>query len=152
MDSYVGRKEKQHSVKTILVCGCRKYPPDHHGREGFVRLGEYPSISMFSPDFSSTVKWSSQIMMRSSQRFTGASSRTSGYAGCCLIKSCSSLMRTICASLAAVPTVHFFALLSEFEDLIGNLVADIPAPARKCPSESLLRGCLLHNEKDNVGK
>ena len=27
MDSYVGRKEKQHSVKTILVCGCRKYPP-----------------------------------------------------------------------------------------------------------------------------
>ena len=46
----------------------------------------------------------------------------------------------------------FFALLSEFEDLIGNLVADLPAPARKCPSESLLRGCLLHNKKDNVGK
>ena len=36
MDSYVGRKEKQHSVKTILVCGCRKYPPGHHGREGVV--------------------------------------------------------------------------------------------------------------------
>ena len=46
----------------------------------------------------------------------------------------------------------FFALRSEFEDLIGNLVVDFPAPARKCPSESLLRGCLLHNEKDNVGK
>ena len=46
----------------------------------------------------------------------------------------------------------FFALLSEFEDLIGNLVVDFPAPARKCPSESLLRGCLLHNKKDNVGK
>ena len=38
MDSYVGRKEKQHSVKTILVCGCRKYPPGHHGREGVVHL------------------------------------------------------------------------------------------------------------------
>ena len=46
----------------------------------------------------------------------------------------------------------FFALRSEFEDLIGNLVVDFPAPARKCPSESLLRGYLLHNEKDNVGK
>ena len=32
MDSYVGRKEKQHSVKTILVCGCRKYPPGIPGR------------------------------------------------------------------------------------------------------------------------
>ena len=91
----------------ILVCGCRKYPPDHHGREGFVRLGEYPSISMFSPDFSSTVKWSSQIMMRPSQRFTGASSKASGCAGCCLMKSCSSWMWTICASLAAASTVHF---------------------------------------------
>ena len=34
---------------------------------------------------SSTVKWSSQIMMRSSQRFTRASSKVSRCAGCCLI-------------------------------------------------------------------
>ena len=34
----------------------KKYPPGHHGREGFVRLGEYSSISIFSPDLSSTVK------------------------------------------------------------------------------------------------
>ena len=85
----------------------RKYPPGHHGREGFVRLGDYPSISIFSPDLSSTVKWSSQTMIRSSQRFTSASSKVPRCAGCCLIKSCSSLMRAICASLAAVSTVHF---------------------------------------------
>ena len=84
-----------------------KCPPGHHGREGFVRLRDYPSISIFSPDFSSTVKWSSQTMIRSSQRFTKASSKASRCAGCCLIKSCSSLMRAICASLAAVSTVHF---------------------------------------------
>ena len=82
-------------------------PPGHHGREGFVRLRDYPSISIFSPDFSSTVKWSSQTMIRSSQRFTSASSKVSRCAGCCLIKSCSSLMRAICAFLAAVSTVHF---------------------------------------------
>lgn len=69
--------------------------------------GDYPSISIFSPDFSSTVKWSSQTMISSSQRFTSASSKVSRCAGCCLIKSCSSLMRAICASLAAVSTVHF---------------------------------------------
>ena len=74
MDSYVGRKEKQHSVKTILVCGCRKYPPGHHGREGVVHLLGYSSISIFSSDLSSTVKWSSQTVIRSSQRFTRASS------------------------------------------------------------------------------
>ena len=72
-----------------------------------MRLWDYPSISIFSPDFSSTVKWSSQTMIRSSQRFTSASSKVSRCAGCCLIKSCSSLMRAICASLAAVSTVHF---------------------------------------------
>ena len=72
-----------------------------------MRLGDYPSISIFSPDFSSTVKWFSQTMIRSSQRFTKASSKASRCAGCCLIKSCSSLMRTICASLAAASTVHF---------------------------------------------
>ena len=94
-------------VQYIPVCRITNNPPGHHGREGFVHLWDYPSISIFSLDLSSTVKWSSQIMMRSSQRFTGASSRASGYAGCCLMKSCSSLMRTICASLAAVPTVHF---------------------------------------------
>ena len=68
---------------------------------------DYSSISIFSSDLSSTVKWSSQIMMRSSRRFTRASSKASRCAGCCLIKSCSSLMRAICASLAAVSTVHF---------------------------------------------
>ena len=81
--------------------------PASQGREGFVRLRDYPSISIFSPDFSSTVKWSSQTMIRSSQRFTRASSKASRCAGCCLMKSCSSLMRAICASLAAVSTVHF---------------------------------------------
>ena len=69
---------------------------------------DYPSISMFSPDLSSTVKWSSQTMIRSSQRFTRASSKAFSCAGCCLMKSCSSLMRAICASLVAVSTVHFF--------------------------------------------
>ena len=82
-------------------------PPGHHGREGFVRLRDYPSISIFSPDFSSTVKWSSQTMIRSSQRFTRASSKASRCEGGCLMKFCSSLMRAICASLAAVSTVHF---------------------------------------------
>ena len=59
----------------VLVCGYRKCPPSHHGREGFVHLRDYPLISMFSPDLSSTVKWSSQTMIRSSQRFTRASSK-----------------------------------------------------------------------------
>ena len=72
-----------------------------------MRLWNYPSISIFNPDLSSTVKWSSQTMIRSSQRFTRASSKASKCAGCCLIKSCSSLMRAICASLATVSTVHF---------------------------------------------
>ena len=72
-----------------------------------MRLRDYPSISIFSPDLSSTVKWSSQTMIRSSQRFTRDSSKVSRCAGCCLMKSCSSLMRAICASLAAVSTVHF---------------------------------------------
>lgn len=40
-----------------------------------MRLWDYPSISMFSPDLSSTVKWSSQTMIRSSQRFTRDSSK-----------------------------------------------------------------------------
>ena len=70
----------------VLVCGYRKYPPGHHGREGFVHLWDYPSISMFSPDLSSTVKWSSQTMIRSSQRFTRASSKASRCAGCCFMK------------------------------------------------------------------
>ena len=48
----------------------------------------YPSMSIFSPDLSSTVKWSSQIMMRSSHRFTRDSSKASRCAGCCLMKSC----------------------------------------------------------------
>lgn len=34
----------------------RNTPPGHHGREGFVHLWDYPSISIFSPDLSSTVK------------------------------------------------------------------------------------------------
>mgnify|MGYP007106355984 CR=1 FL=1 len=72
-----------------------------------MRLWDYSPISIFSPDLSSTVKWSSQTMMRSSQRFTRVSSKASKCAGCCLMKSCSSLMRAICASLAAVSTVHF---------------------------------------------
>lgn len=38
MDSYVGRKEKQHSVKTILVCGCRKYPP---GVDLYLKLTQF---------------------------------------------------------------------------------------------------------------
>lgn len=98
----------KHGLKIIKkIKKNRKYPPGHHGREGFVHLWDYPSISIFSPDLSSTVKWSSQIMMRSSRRFTRASSKASRCAGCCLIKSCSSLMRAICASLAAVSTVHF---------------------------------------------
>lgn len=126
MDSYVGRKEKQHSVKTILVCGCRKYPPGHHGREGFVHLRDYPSISIFSPDLSSTVKWSSRTMIRSSQRFTRTSSKASRCAGCCLIKSCSSLMRAICASLAAVSTVHFTAFAAN-DNLRKAVVAAVGA-------------------------
>ena len=35
---------------------------------------DYSSISIFSSDLSSTVKWSSQTVIRSSQRFTRASS------------------------------------------------------------------------------
>ena len=62
-------------------------PPGHHGREGFVHLWDYPSISMFSPDLSSTVKWSSQTMIRSSQRFTRASPKASKRAGGCLMRS-----------------------------------------------------------------
>ena len=46
-------------------------------------------------------------MIRSSQRFTRASSKASRWVGCCFMKSCSSLMRAICASLAAVSTVYF---------------------------------------------
>ena len=63
------------------VCGYKNYPPGHHGREGFVRLRDYPSISIFSPDLSSTVKWSARTTIRSSQRFTRGSSKASRCAG-----------------------------------------------------------------------
>ena len=46
---------------------------------------DYPSISMFSPDLSSTVKWSFQTMIRSSRRFTRTSSKASRCAGCSLM-------------------------------------------------------------------
>ena len=85
----------------------RKYPPGHHGREGFVHLWDYLSISMFSPDLSSTVKWSSQTVICFNHRFTKASSNSVSMKLCFLMKSCRSLILAICASLAAVSTVHF---------------------------------------------
>ena len=75
----------------------------------------YPSISIFSPDFSSTVKWSSQTVICLSQRLTKVSSNSARSIRCCLMKSCRSLILAICASLAAVSTVYFFTLFAEFE-------------------------------------
>ena len=97
----------------------RKYPPDHHGREGFVRLWDYPSISIFSPDLSFTVKWSSQTMIRSSQCFTRTSSKASRCEVCCLMKSCSSLMGTMFFE-AAMPV--FTGLYSFCQCLISEIV------------------------------
>lgn len=64
-------------------------------------------ILIFSPDLSYTVKQSSQIMIRSSKRFTNASSKVFRCVDCCLIKSYSSLMQAICSPLAVVSTLHF---------------------------------------------
>ncbi|WP_279217648.1 hypothetical protein [Clostridium sp. AF37-5] len=42
-------------------------------------------MSIFSPDLSSTVKWSSQTVICLSQRFTKDSSNSVGLAGCFLM-------------------------------------------------------------------
>ena len=68
MDSYVGRKEKQHSVKTILVCGCRKYPPGHHGREGFVRL----CVLSFNVNFQSGLELHCEVVLPDDDSFKPA--------------------------------------------------------------------------------
>ena len=82
--------DKERAITEAFACEQNRItnnPPGHHGREGFVHLWDYPSISMFSPALSSTVKWSSQTMIRSSQRFTRASPKASKRAGGCLMRS-----------------------------------------------------------------
>ena len=109
-------------IDNIPVCGYRKKPPGHHGREGFVHLWDYPSISMFSPDLSSTVKWSSQTMIRSSHRFTRASPKASKRAGGCLMKVLQLVdAGNLCVSGSSIDRT-FFSLFPELEDLVGNLI------------------------------
>ena len=86
-------------------------PPGHHGREGFVHLWDYPSISMFSPDLSSTVKWSSQTMIRSSHRFTRASPKASKRAGGCLMKVLQLVdAGNLCVSGSSIDRTFFLAV------------------------------------------
>lgn len=91
-----------------------------------MHLWDYPSISIFSPDLSSTVKWSSQTIIRSSQRFTRASSKASRCAGGWLLDKILQLVDAgnLCVSGGSVNCV-FLALLPEFENLVGNLVVGL---------------------------
>lgn len=64
----------------------KKYPPGYHGREGFVRIRVvYPSILIFNPDLSSTLKWSSNTVICLSQRLTSVSSNSVREASCHVI-------------------------------------------------------------------
>ena len=77
---------------------------------------------MFSPDLSSTVKWSSQTMSRSSHRFTKALPKASKRAGGCLMKVLQLVdAGNLCVSGGSVNRT-FFSLFPEFEDLVGNLI------------------------------
>ena len=90
-----------------------------------MHLWDYPSISMFSPDLSSTVKWSSQTMIRSSHRFTRASPKASKRAGGCLMKVLQLVdAGNLCVSGSSIDRT-FFSLFPEFEDLVGNLVVKV---------------------------
>ena len=90
-----------------------------------MHLWDYPSISMFSPDLSSTVKWSSQTMIRSSHRFTRASPKASKRAGCCLMKVLQLVdAGNLCVFGSSIDRT-FFSLFPEFEDLVGNLVVKV---------------------------
>ena len=90
-----------------------------------MHLWDYPSISMFSPDLSSTVKWSSQTMIRSSHRFTRASPKASKRAGGCLMKVLQLVdAGNLCVSGSSIDRT-FFSLFPEFEDRVGNLVVKV---------------------------
>ena len=80
----------------------------------------YPSISIFSPDFISTVKWSSQTVICFSQRFTRVSSKESSRAGCNEVLQLIDA-GNLCVSCSGVYRA-FLPLFSESKDLIGNLV------------------------------
>lgn len=62
----------------------------------------YLSTSTLSPDFNSTVQWSSHIVICLSQRFTRASSNTVRSEDWSLMKSCNSVMRCSCSSRCTV--------------------------------------------------
>ena len=86
---------------------------------------DYSSISIFSSDLSSTVKWSSQTMIRSSHRFTRASPKASKRAGGCLMKVLQLVdAGNLCVSGSSIDRT-FFSLFPEFEDLVGNLVVKV---------------------------
>ena len=90
-----------------------------------MHLWDYPSISMFSPDLSSTVKWSSQTMIRSGHRFTRASPKASKRAGGVLDKILQLVdAGNLCVSGSSIDRT-FFSLFPEFEDLVGNLVVKV---------------------------
>ena len=90
-----------------------------------MHLWDYLSISMFSPDLSSTVKWSSQTMIRSSHRFTRASPKASKRAGGCLMKVLQLVdADNLCVFGSSIDRT-FFSLFPEFENLIGNLVVKV---------------------------
>ena len=57
--------------------------PSNQGREGFVRLWSHASTSMLTPDFSSTVIWSSQMVICLTQRRTSDSLNSVRWAVCC---------------------------------------------------------------------
>ena len=79
-------------------------------------------ILIFSPDLSYTVKQSSQIMIRSSKRFTNASSKVFRCVDLLLDK----ILQFIDAGNLFAPRSSvnraFFSLFPEFEDLVGNLI------------------------------
>lgn len=85
----------------------------------------YLSTSTLSPDFNSTVQWSSQTMIRSSHRFTRVSPKASKRAGDCLMKVLQLMdAGNLCVSGSSIDRT-FLSLFPEFEDLVGNLVVKV---------------------------
>lgn len=106
------------------VVNSENNPPGQLRSRGFLCIcGYYPSISILSPDFSSTVKWSSQTVICFSQHFTKASSKSVGttlsfFLNVILqvIDSCNLYISGGCVNSA------FFALFTELENLVGNFI------------------------------
>ena len=85
----------------------------------------YPSISIFSPDLSSTVKWSSQTVICLSQRFNKDSSNSERVGTLLLNK----ILQIVDSCNLCISGGNFngalLALFTELENLLGNLIVMI---------------------------